>query len=314
MNVHKNARLTPRRRHELVVRLEAGEPLKRVARGLDISARTARKWWTRYRGEGPMGLHDRSSRPQVSPTSTAAPIQLAAKVLRWQHWTCAQIATALDVSASTVARILRRAGVRRRGPLEAPRVIQRYEHSAVGDMVHLDTKKLGRITSLGHRITGDKRGQRHGAGWEVVHVAVDDHSRVAYVEVLADERSDTARAFVRRALAWFRRHGVCVRRILTDNGSCYRSTSFRATCRALQLTHHRTRPYTPRTNGKAERFIQTLLREWAYVRPYYTSADRARMLPGWLEHYNCARPHASIDRQPPMSRFPTGNNLMLAHS
>ena len=147
-----------------------------------------------------------------------------------------------------------------------------------------------------------------------MHVAVDDHSRVAYVELLADERTETARAFVRRALRWFRAHGVRVRRILTDNGSCYRSSSFRATCRALRLAHHRTRPYTPRTNGKAERFIQTLLREWAYARPYYTSADRQRALPGWLEHYNCARPHASIAAQPPMSRFPGGHNLMLAHT
>lgn len=314
MNVHKNARLTPRRRLELVRRVEAGEPIKRTARGFDISAHTARKWWGRYRAAGPAGLVDRSSRPHVSPAMTAGRIQLAAKVLRWQHWTAAQIATALGISASTASRILRRCGLNRRGRLEAPRVLERYEHAAVGDMLHLDTKKLGRITYLGHRATGQRRGQRHGGGWEVVHVAVDDHSRVAYVELLPDEGTDTARGFVRRALAWFRARGVRVRRILTDNGSCYRSFGFRATCRALRLAHHRTRPYTPRTNGKAERFIQTLLREWAYARPYYTSADRTRVLPGWLEHYNCARPHASLDGQPPMSRFPGGNNLMLVHS
>jgi len=315
MNVHKNARLTVRRRLELVTRVAAGEPLKRVARTFDVSARTARKWWARYRAEELMGLGDRSSRPHHSPATTAAPIQLATKVLRWQQWTCAQIGRTLGISATTAARIVRRAGLKRRGRLAAPRLVERYEHAAVGDMLHLDTKKLGRIASLGHRVTGTHRGQlHHGIGWEFVHVAVDDHSRVAYGEVLADERTDTVRSFVRRALAWFRTHGVRVRRILTDNGSCYRSASFRATCRGLRAIHQRTRPYTPRTNGKAERFIQTLLREWAYARPYYTSADRARMLPGWLEHYNRARPHTSLGGQPPMSRLPGGNNLMLVHS
>ena len=314
MNVHQNARLTRRRRQELVRALEAGEPLKRMARRLDVSARTARKWWGRYQLEGPAGLTDRSSRPHVSPAMTAPRLQLAAKVLRWQHWTGAQIATALGISAATATRILRRCGLNRRGRLEAPVLVERYEHAAVGDMLHLDTKKLGRITGLGHRATGQRRGQRHGAGWEIVHVAVDDHSRVAYVELLPDEQSETARGFVRRALAWFRARGVRVRRVLTDNGSCYRSVGFRATCRALRLAHRRTRPYTPRTNGKAERFIQTLLREWAYARPYYSSADRTRVLPGWLEHYNCVRPHTSLGGRPPLSRFPGGNNLMLVHT
>ena len=314
MNVHQNARLTLRRRHELVTRVEAGEPLKRAARRGDVSVPTARKWWARYQAEGVPGLADRSSRPHHTPSVTAAAPQLAAKVLRWQKWTCAQIGAALEISPATAARILRRGGLSRRGPLEAPLAVQRYEHADVGGLVHIDIKKLGRVAYLGHRATGQRRGQRHGAGWESVHVAVDDHSRVAYVERLPDERAETARGFVRRALAWFRARGARVRRILTDNGSCYRSVGFRATCRALRVVHQRTRPYTPRTNGKAERFIQTLLREWAYARPYYTSADRARVLPGWLRHYNCARPHASIGGQPPMSRFPEGNNLMLAHS
>jgi transposase InsO family protein len=314
MNTHKNARLTLRRRQELVARLELGVPLKRTAAAFGVSLPTARKWRDRYLVEGVAGLVDRSSRPHDSPSMTPAAAQLAAKVLRWQKWTCAQIARALDISPATASRILRRCGLSRRGRLEPPQVVKRYEHEDVGGMVHVDIKKLGRITYLGHRATGDRRGQRHGTGWEFVHVAIDDHSRVAYVELLPDELTETARGFVRRALAWFRAHGVRVRRILTDNGSCYRSAGFRATCRALRTRHHRTRPYTPRTNGKAERFIQTLLREWAYARPYYTSADRARVLPGWLEHYNCARPHASIGGQPPMSRFPRGNNLMTAHS
>lgn len=250
MNIHKNARLTVRRRQELVEHVAAGRPLKRVAREFAISTRTARKWWTRYCDDGLAGLMDRSSRPHASPTATAGRLQLAAKVLRWQHWTGAQIAGALDLSKATVARILRRAGLNRRGRLTPPPVVERYEHVAVGDLLHLDTKKLGRITALGHRVTGQRQGQRRGAGWEVVHVAVDDHSRVAYVEVLPDECGDTASGFVRRALAWFRTRGVRVRRILTDNGSCYRARSLRATCRALHLAHRRTRPYTPAPTAK----------------------------------------------------------------
>jgi transposase InsO family protein len=316
MNVHKNARLTPYRRAELVQRIADGEPGVRIATALGISLRTVRKWWARYRAEGPGGLADRSSRPQSSPRQTAAATALAIKVLRRQRWTCAQIAGAVGVSAATAGRILRRAGLSRRGRLEAPPMVQRYEHAQPGDLLHLDTKKLGRIAGLGHRITG-RAGNvnvHHGVGWECLHIAIDDHSRVAYAELLGDERGLTAGGFLRRALRWFRGHQVRIRRVLTDNGSGYISQSFRATCRALHVTHRRTRPYTPRTNGKAERFIQTALREWAYVRPYYSSADRAHHLAGWIDHYNCARPHGSLDAQPPMSRFPRGNNLMLVHS
>ena len=316
MNVHKNARLTPLRRRELVVRLQSGELARVVASQLDVSLRTVRKWWGRYRAEGPAGLADRSSRPHSSPRQTAAAIALGIKVLRLQRWTCAQIGRAVGVSAATVARIVRRAGLSRRGRLEAPPVIQRYEHPCPGDLLHLDTKKLGRIAGVGHRFTG-RAGNvnlHHGIGWEYLHIAVDDHSRVAYVELLTDERGATMAGFLRRALQWFRSRGVRVRRVLTDNGSGYISRSFRATCRGLHVVHRRTRPYTPRTNGKAERFIQTALREWAYLRPYYTSAERAQRLTGWIDHYNCARPHGSLAAQPPMSRFPGGNNLMLVHT
>jgi len=318
MNVHKNARLTPYRRQELVTRVERGEPVTAVARAFGVSRQTARKWMVRKRDAGIVDrtawAGDGSSRPDHSPRQTEPKIQLATKVLRWQRWTCRQIAGALAIDPSTAARILRRVGMSQRPRLEPPVTVQRYEHAAVGDLLHLDTKKLGRITYVGHRMTGDRRRPLRGAGWEFVHVAVDDYSRVAYVELLADERTESVRGFVRRALAWFRARGVRIRRVLTDNGSAYLSRGFRATCRALRLAHRRTRPYTPRTNGKAERFIQTLLREWAYLRPYYTSADRTRGLPGWLEHYNCARPHAALGKQPPMSRFPGGNNLMRAHS
>jgi transposase InsO family protein len=289
-------------------------PLTQAARAAGISVRTGRKWLVRYRAEGLAGLQDRSSRPHDSPRATPAPVQLGIKVLRYQRWTCRQIAGAVGVSATTAARILRRGGLSRRGRLEPPRLVQRYEHAHVGDLLHLDTKKLGRIQGVGHRITGQRRHTTRGIGWEFLHVAIDDHSRVAYLELLADERGETVAGFLRHALRWFRARGVRVRRILTDNGSGYVSRSFRATCRALHVGHQRTRLYTPRTNGKAERFIQTALREWAYSRPYYTSADRQRMLPGWLEHYNCTRPHGSLGGQPPMSRFPGGNDLMLVHS
>jgi transposase InsO family protein len=316
MNIHKNARLTLYRRAELVQRAHCGEPVRAIANQLGVSLRTARKWIARYRAEGGRGLHDRSSRPHSSPRRTAPAIALGMKVLRQQCWTCAQIAGAVGVSAATAARILRRAGLSRRGRLSAPPLVQRYEHPRPGDLLHLDTKKLGRIAGLGHRITGrvGNVNRHHGIGWDVLHIAVDDYSRVAYVELLGDDHGPTVAGFLRRALRWFRSHGVRIRRVLTDNGSGYISHSFRATCRGLHLRHRRTRPYTPRTNGKAERFIQTALREWAYVRPYYSSAERAQRLLGWIEHYNCARPHGSLEAKPPMSRLSGGNNLMLVHN
>lgn len=317
MNIHQNARLTPFRRHELVVRLEAGERVQRVATELRISLRTAHKWRARFKTHGLAGLADRSSRPHRHPRQTPAATVLGVEVLRQQRWSCAQIATAVAISAATVARILQRAGLSRRGPLEPPPPVQRYEHPRPGDLLHLDTKKLGRIAGVGHRITGRVAGgaYRHrGEGWEHLHVAIDDRSRVAYLELLPDDGAYTLGAFLGRALRWFRARGVRVRQVLSDNGSGYRSHSFRATCRALHLVHRRTRPYTPRTNGKAERFIQTALREWAYARAYYTSAERAGCLARWLEHYNCARPHAGLGGRPPISRLPDGNNLVRLHS
>jgi transposase InsO family protein len=318
MNVHKNARLTPYRRQELVARLGEGVPLTVAARAFGVSRQTARKWANRQASAGMPDegawRQDRSSRPYTSPQETEPKIQLGAKVLRQQRWTCAEIARAVGVSAATIARILRRVGMSRRQRLEPPPMGRRYEHDAAGDLLHLDTKKLGRICGIGHRISGQRQHRARGIGWEFLHIAIDDHSRVAYMELLNDERGATMSAFLRRALRWFRTRGVQIRRVLTDNGSGYISRSFRATCRGLQVVHRRTRPYTPRTNGKAERFIQTALREWAYKRPYYTSADRARMMPGWCEHYNAARPHSGIGGRPPLSRLPGGNNLMLVHN
>jgi len=318
MNSHQNARLTPLRRQELVARVKGGEPLAAVARSCGVSRQTARKWVLRAAHAGVVDTaawtRDRSSRPHTSPRQTAPHIQLGVKVLRQQRWTCAEIAHAVGVSAATIARILRPTGMSRRLRLEPPPMGRRYEHEAPGDLLHLDTKKLGRIRGVGHRITGQRQHRARGIGWEYLHVAIDDHSRVAYMELLSDERGLTMSAFLRRALRWFRQHGVRVRRILTDNGSGYLSRSFRATCRGLQVVHRRTRPYTPRTNGKAERLIQTALREWAYKALYYTSADRAGRMPGWLEHYNAVRPHSGLGGQPPFSRLPAGNNLMLVHS
>lgn len=317
MNVHQNARLTPFRRRELVIRLDKGEPVSALADQLGVSVRTVRKWNARFRAAGAEGLLDRSSRPHRHPRQTAPAIALGIKVLRRERWTCTQIATAVGVSPATAARILRRVGLSRRGRCEPPAPVQRYEHPRPGDLLHLDTKKLGRIAGLGHRITGRVAGSHwhdRTIGWEHLHIAIDDYSRVAYVELLPDERTASVTAFLRRSLRWFRARGVRVRRVLSDNGAGYRSYSFRATCRGLHVRHRRTRPYTPRTNGKAERFIQTALREWAYARPYYTSADRARLLPGWLEHYNCRRPHTGLAGLPPITRLPDGNNLVIRHN
>jgi transposase InsO family protein len=235
--------------------------------------------------------------------------------LRRQRWTGAEIAARLQLGRSTVARLLqRRARPGWRG-LNAwnARWLRRYEWPHPGDLLHMDVKKLGRIARVGHRITGDRRSQVKGAGWEYVHVALDDASRLVYVEVLGDEDAATATAFLWRALAWFGRHGIRVRRLMTDNAFAYTSHLFTALCQRRGVRHVRTRPYTPRTNGKAERFIQTLLREWAYRRPYATSAVRTRALGGWLHYYNWHRRHSSLHGEPPVSRLRAGN-LVRLHS
>jgi transposase InsO family protein len=231
--------------------------------------------------------------------------------LRRQRWTSAEIATRLQLGRSTVARLLQRRGLARLRSLERPVRVRRYEWPHPGDLLHVDVKKLGRIARVGHRITGDRRGQVKGAGWEYVHVAIDDASRLVYVEVLGDEDAPAATAFWWRALTWFRRHGIRVRRLMTDNAFAYSSHLFTALCQRQGVRQLRTRPYTPRTNGKAERFIQTLLREWAYRRPYATSAIRTRALAGWLHYYNWHRRHSSLHGEPPVSRLRAGNLLRL---
>lgn len=315
MDVHQNARLTFACRELLVQRIQAGRPKAQVAKELGVSVRTADKWLRRFRDQGREGLRDRRSRPQRSPRATPDVLRNAVVALRRQRLTLATIASQLGLSRATVARIAKAAGLNRLSKLEPTPVYPRYERSEPGELLHLDVKKPGRIVQVGHRITGDPRDTVEGAGWEYVHVAIDDASRVAYSQVLPDEQGDSASMFLRAAVAYYAGLGVVIREILTDNGSCYRSLAFRATVQALGLKHRFTRPYTPRTNGKAERFIQSALREWAYARAYRRSDQRAYELARWLHGYNWHRPHASLAGQPPISRIGLNrNNLLRLHN
>ena len=311
MDVHQNARTTPHSREKIVRRVLGGESARTVAAAVGVCESTVRKWLARYRAEGRPGLRDRSCRPHHSPTATAPALVQWIERLRRQRWTGPEIAQRLHVGRATVARLLHRRGLARLAAVPAPVAVRRYEWARPGDLVHLDVKKLGRIGCIGHRMTGDRRHRVRGIGWEYVHVAVDDASRVVYVEVLGDEDGPTMAAFVWRALGWFRRHGIRVRRLMTDNAFAYGSHGFTALCQRQRLRHLRTRPYTPRTNGKAERFIPTLLREWAYRRPYSTSAARTRALAGWLHYYNWHRRHSSLHGEPPVSRLRAANLVGL---
>jgi transposase InsO family protein len=314
MDIHKNARTTPRSRAEIVRRVrERGERPAQVAAAVGVSERTVRKWLARHQADAAGGLADRSCRPRRTPTATPPLLLSWVEHLRRQRWTGAEIAEALRLSASTVARYLRRRRLGRLRQLEPVPPVQRYQWACPGDLLHLDVKKLGRIGRVGHRITGDRRTRVRGIGWEFVHVAVDDASRLAYVEVLGDEGGVTTTKFLWRALAWFRRHGIRTRRVLTDNGNGYVADRFARLCRSAGLRHRRTRPYTPRTNGKAERFIQTLLREWAYRRPYLTSAQRRDALPAWLYYYNWHRGHGAHHGRAPITALAATDNLVAVH-
>ena len=317
MNIHKSARLTPRGRERIVRQVESGHTPAAVAEAAGVCPRTVRKWVDRYRREGSAGLHDRSSRPHRLRRPTPQAIIETIERLRRQRWTGKQIAAEASVSPATVSRVLRRLGLNKLSALE-PEPVRRYEREHPGELIHLDIKKLGRIGSIGHRITGRRTGvvNRHlGIGWEFVHVCIDDASRVAFVQVMPDQRKGSAVAFLEAAVAYYASLGIKVQRVMTDNGSCYRSKAFRAACKRLGLRQIFTRPYTPQTNGKAERFIQTSLREWAYARAYNTSDERTAELPRWLHRYNWHRPHGSIGSKPPISRLKlTGNNLLRRHS
>ena len=315
MDVHKNARLTPKGRGEMVRRVLAGERVSAVAAAFSTTAKTVSKWVDRFLKEGLAGLRDRSSRPHRLRSPTPAWTAERVIALRRQRFTGRQIAKETGVSRATVSRLLRAAGLSRIRDLEPPAPTIRYEYDKPGGLIHVDIKKLARFDQVGHRITGDKSGQKRGAGWEFVHVCIDDASRVAFSQVMPNERKESAVPFLKAAVAYYRSLGVTVVRVMTDNGSCYKSGDFRKACKDLGLKHIRTRPYTPKTNGKAERFIQTALREWAYARAYPTSDHRAAELPDFLHRYNWHRPHGGIKSQTPISRLGLPeDNLLRLHS
>lgn len=319
MKLHGNARVSPKGRLLLCRRvLEQGWSLAAAAEAAGVSERTASKWVCRYRDEGEAGLLDRSSAPARVPGRTdEARVELIA-ALRRLRMTGAEIAECLGMALSTVSGILTRIGLGKLSRLEPPEPPNRYERARPGELIHIDVKKLGRIGQLGagHRATGRKGGgqRSRGAGWEFVHVCVDDATRLAYVEVLDDEKAPTAVGFLRRAVAFYRARGIAVQRVMTDNGNPYRSALHAIACRALKLKHLRTRPYRPRTNGKAERFIKTLLAGWAYGAIYRNSRERHAALSGWVDWYNTRRPHGSLSHKPPTARLNELNNLVGSYS
>ena len=310
MNLHKHARLSPRGRALLVDRiLIQGLRVEEAAHAAGVSVRTAYKWLKRFKEEGSGGLTDRSSRPRHCPHATAPRIVDQVLEQRRARQTYRQIAEQLSVAPSTVARLLRRAGLHRLAELEPAAPHNRYEYAAPGQLLHLDIKKLARFRQPGHRVTGNRQVNSDGIGWEYVHLAIDDHSRVAFGSIEPDERGISACRALLQAARYYRGLGVRFERVLTDNGACYRSRSFRRLVHRLGMRHLRTRPYTPRTNGKAERLVQTCLREWAYARSYANSEQRAGALPGWLHHYNWHRLHASLGYKQPITRIPLNNVL-----
>ena len=313
MNVHENARLTPAGRDLLAQRVEGGWTVMRAATASGVSTRTAFKWLARHRLGGERRHHDRSSAPRRCPHATAPERMAQIETLRRQRMTGLQIANRLGMARSTVGAILRRLGLGRLAALEPRPPVRRYEYDTPGGMIHIDMKRLGRIDRIGHRITGDRTSQSktRPAGWEVLHVAIDDASRLAYTEVLPDQKKETAIAFTARAIDWYASHGVVTERLMSDNGSAYKSRVFANLLSERAIKHVRTRPYTPRTNGKAERFIQTSLREWAYAQPYSSSTQRTQAMKSFIEHYNLRRPHSAHKGLSPWQRL---NNLLGSDS
>ncbi len=317
MNVHKNAPLTPKGREAMVRSVvEGGLSRADAAYQFNTTPKTVAKWVKRFRGEGVEGLRDRSSRPHSSPSQTEPATCAVIEMLRRQRRTGKQIAAEVEVSPATVSRILRRLGLSRICDLEPVQPVRRYEREHPGELIHIDIKKLGRFVRPGHRVTHDRqKGESRGAGHEFVHVAIDDASRLAFSQIRRDQRKESAIGFLNGAVTYYRSLGMKVTGIMTDNGSCYRAKAFAKACRKLHLEHIFTRPYRPQTNGKAERFIQTALREWAYARAYETSDQRAKDLPIWLHHYNWHRPHGSLEAKPPISRLALPkDNLLRFHT
>jgi transposase InsO family protein len=317
MDTHRNACLTPKGR-EAMIRciVDDGCSKAETARRFKITSKTVSKWLNRFRAEGAEGLRDRSSRPHSSPRQTPLATCDAAEAMRRDRKTQVHIAQALKLSTATVSRIFAVRGLSLLSAIEPKEPRPRYERKTPGEIIHIDIKKLGKFNRTGHRITGDRTGQSNGrgVGWEFAHIAIDDHSRVARIDILPDEKKESAVTCLNRTVAYFKSLGVSVTRVMTDNGSCYRSKAFAAACQALAVKHITTKPYTPQTNGKAERFVQTMLREWAYATAFETSQQRQAELPNFLHRYNWHRPHASLGKKPPFARIPVnGNNLMQLH-
>jgi len=315
MKLHANAALSLNKRRLLCQRVvELEWTVTKAAAAAEVSVRCARKWVTRYRAAGELGLLDRPSTPDTVANRTCEQRIDAIAALRRLRFTGPEIAETLAMPLSTVSGILRRIGMGKLGRLGLESA-ERYERQRPGELIHIDVKKLGRIARPGHRMTGTRattgyHRQQHNLGWEFVHIAIDDCTRLAYVEVLTDEKPTTAIAFLHRAIAFYRRHGITVERLLTDNGNPYRSTVHAIACRALGVRHLRTRPYRPQTNGKAERFIRTLLDGWAYGALYRNSTERAAALDGWLDYYNHRRPHSALSHKPPIARLNERTNLL----
>lgn len=317
MDIHKNARLTPHGRERLAKMIVSGQTPKAASEAAGVCPRTGRKWRARFEQEGLAGLQDRSSRPRRLRKPTPPEVVERIVALRRQRMPGKEIAATVGVSPATVSRVLQRLRLSKLSALEPAEPPRRYERERPGEMIHIDIKKLGKFNQIGHRITGDRKGQSNsrGVGWEFLHVCIDDASRLAFSKIMKTERGSCAVAFLKAAIAYYKSLGITVLRVMTDNGSCYRSKAFAKACRRLKLKHIRTRPYTPRTNGKAERFIQTSLREWAYARAYLNSRQRAHELPFFMHRYNWHRPHASIGRMPPITRLGlTRDNLLRLHN
>jgi transposase InsO family protein len=323
MKLHANAATCPKSRYRIVCRVLDGEAREKIAADFAISTRTVAKWVARYRAEGEAGLVDRSSAPGSLPARTPDDRVQAIAALRRLRMTGAEIAMCLGMPLSTVSAVLGRIGLGKLSRLEPPEPPNRYERAQPGELIHVDIKKLGRIRCAGHRVSGHRKSQKKvtragkrtgAAGWEYVHVCVDDATRLAYVEVLDNEQGATAAGFLRRAVRFYASYGITVQRVMSDNGACYRSAIHALACRLLGLRHLRTRPYRPRTNGKAERFIRTMLGGWAYGAIYGSSAERTAALDGWLWTYNHRRPHGSLRHKPPAARLRELNNLARSYS
>jgi transposase InsO family protein len=314
MDYHHHARLTIVRREELAKSVLAGRlSLKEAEAEFKLSRQSAAKWVRRYREQGIAGLQDRSSRPHRSPRGTSGERIMEIERLRRQRWTGIRIAHQLELSHATISRVLRRLKLNRIRNLEPRQPPNRYEHPAPGDLLHLDIKRLVRIQRPSHRVTGNRRDGVKGIGAEFLHIAIDDHTRIAFTAMYPDQTERSSTHFLNAAVAWYGGLGIAIRKVLTDNGPCYQANRFARTCSELNLKHRRTRPYTPRTNGKAERFIKTAINEWAYASTFQNSADRTASLPAWTHQYNWHRPHASLNQLPPISRAGIDVNNLLTH-